>query len=331
MSLSDFLADDNGSGSWADEMASLPSALKEDDGFGSRGGDRFGRDRDFELPRGPARGGDRGGSEGGFERRERFSAPRPDRFTARAPVELPTEPPFTAHIANLSFDANEDDLADFFGQMKIANIRILRDRDERSKGFGYVEFEDLESLKGALELTGEAAGGSHIHGLNAIHNSLTNPNFAYLAKERPERAPRQPDRTDVSSWRRETPVELPERRGGNREGGFRGGRGGREGGGFNDRRGGDNSWSGGAFAKRDNRFGGRDAPAERPRLNLKPRSADLPSSGGSNQQASNKPNPFGAAKPVDTESVLKKVEDKLKKTTLDDQPVESSSSSGQEP
>lgn len=66
-----------------------------------------------------------------------------------------------------------------------------------------------------------------------------------IARERPERAPRQPDRTDVSSWRRETPLELPERRGG----GFRGGRGG-----F-DRRGGDTSWRGGAFTRRDDRFG----------------------------------------------------------------------------
>lgn len=67
----------------------------------------------------------------------------------------------------------------------------------------------------------------------------------FIARERPERAPRQPDRTDVSSWRRETPLELPERRGG----GFRGGRGG-----F-DRRGGDTSWRGGAFTRRDDRFG----------------------------------------------------------------------------
>lgn len=72
--------------------------------------------RDMDLPSGPARGGDR------FERRERFTSPRPERFAPRAPVELPTEPPFTAHIANLSFDANEDDLADFFGQMKVKGI-----------------------------------------------------------------------------------------------------------------------------------------------------------------------------------------------------------------
>ncbi|CDS03401.1 hypothetical protein LRAMOSA00803 [Lichtheimia ramosa] len=286
MSLSDFLADD--SGSWADEMATLPSAPAAKEDVDSPRADRFGGPRDMDLPSGPARG-ER------FERRERFTSPRPERFAPRAPVELPTEPPFTAHIANLSFDANEDDLADFFGQMKIANIRILRDRDERSKGFGYVEFEDLESLKGALELTGES-----------MHGRTIRVNVADPPRERPERAPRQPDRTDVSSWRRETPLELPERRGG----GFRGGRGG-----F-DRRGGDTSWRGGAFTRRDDRFGRNDAPAERPRLNLKPRTVDTPPAASTESPQSNKPNPFGAAKPVDTEEALKRIEDKLHKTTI---------------
>lgn len=93
---------------------------------------------------------------GGFEGRER-------NFTPRAPAELPTQPPYTAHVANLSFDANEDDLSDLFGNLKIANIRLVRDRNtDRMKGFGYVEFEDLESLKSALELSGENVQGRSI-------------------------------------------------------------------------------------------------------------------------------------------------------------------------
>jgi RNA recognition motif-containing protein len=41
-------------------------------------------------------------------------------------------------------------------QWQISNIRLLRDRNtDRSKGFGYIEFEDLDSLKDALELNGE--------------------------------------------------------------------------------------------------------------------------------------------------------------------------------
>lgn len=99
---------------------------------------------------------DRGGERGGFEQRERSFAPR-------APVDLPTQPPYTAHVANLSFDATDDDLSDLFNNLKISKIRLVKDREtERSKGFGYVEFEDIESLKGALELSGESVQGRSI-------------------------------------------------------------------------------------------------------------------------------------------------------------------------
>jgi RNA recognition motif-containing protein len=63
----------------------------------------------------------------------------------------------------LSFDSSEDDLTDLFSNLKISKIRLVRDREsERSKGFGYVEFDDLESLKGALELSGESVQGRNI-------------------------------------------------------------------------------------------------------------------------------------------------------------------------
>jgi translation initiation factor 4B len=56
--------------------------------------------------------------EEGFSRGPRGDDDRP-RYASRPPAELPTEPPFTAHIANLSFDATEEDLADFFKDMKV--------------------------------------------------------------------------------------------------------------------------------------------------------------------------------------------------------------------
>lgn len=62
--------------------------------------------------------------------------------------------------------------------------------------------------------------------------------------------------------------------------------------------------------------GRNDAPAERPRLNLKPRTVDTPPAASTESPQSNKPNPFGAAKPVDTEEALKRIEDKLHKTTI---------------
>ncbi|CAJ0828992.1 7728_t:CDS:2, partial [Entrophospora sp. SA101] len=65
----------------------------------------------------------------------------------------------------------------------IATIRILRDKDEKPKGFGYVEFKDLESLSKALDMTGE---------------NLSN---------RPIRVTRE-DRT-AGEWRRSSPRETP--------------------------------------------------------------------------------------------------------------------------
>lgn len=166
--------------------------------------------------------------------------------------------------------------------MKISNIRLLRDREtDRSKGFGYVEFEDLESLKGALALSGE-----NVQGRNIRVNIAEPP--------RDNERVRQPDRTDVDTWRRAGPLELPEqpRRG---FGGGRGGFGGR----------GDSSWgrSGG------DSFGSRDRPSERPRLNLKPRTVDTAASSAP-KSASSKPDPFGGAKPVDTDKVLNELEKK---------------------
>ncbi|KAK4517604.1 uncharacterized protein ATC70_000944 [Mucor velutinosus] len=295
MSLSDFLANDTtGGSSWADDVADLPSAPagKEDrsDSYASRGfsdrGDRSygGNDRNYggnDRSFGGDRGGDRyeRSERGGFEQRERSFAPR-------APVDLPTQPPYTAHVANLSFDATDDDLTDLFSNLKISKIRLVKDREtERSKGFGYVEFEDVESLKGALELSGESVQGRNIR-----------VNVAEPPRDG-ERV-RQPDRTDVDSWRRTGPIDLPEaprrefRDGG--RGGF-GGRGGR----------GDTSWG---HSGRDS-FGSRDRPSERPRLNLKPRTVDSAASAAPKSTGS-KPDPFGGAKPVDTDKALHDIEKK---------------------
>ncbi|KAJ2962510.1 hypothetical protein NQZ79_g2372 [Umbelopsis isabellina] len=318
MSLGDFLGDESGGASWADEMADLPTAPaasiapreeQRSSGFSRGFGDRYGGDdsREDSFSRGPRRDDDR------------------PRFASRPPAELPTEPPFTAHIANLSFDAVEDDLADFFKDMKVdrtscyESTKVLRDREtDRPKGYGYIEFEDQESLKSALTLSGEP-----------LANRPIRVNIADPPKERTDRVP---DRTETSSWRRTTPLEPtsqsrePRRGygfGGDRDGprgGFRDREGGdRERGGFSDR-GRDTSWSGGAFSAKRGNLGGRDAPSERPRLQLQPRS----STGGGASQASdaprsNKSNPFGAAKPIDSDEALKRLEEKRKPKDQEEQ------------
>lgn len=36
-------------------------------------------------------------------------------------------------------------------------MKIIKDRDDKPKGFGYVEFEDLEGLKDAIAKTGSVS------------------------------------------------------------------------------------------------------------------------------------------------------------------------------
>ncbi|KAF9516930.1 hypothetical protein BS47DRAFT_1371539 [Hydnum rufescens UP504] len=123
LALNDFLADDT-LGSWADEMDSLPTARMFRAGGG--GGD-FHRDRDF-----PPRG----------------------QLPPREELPLPTKPPYIAFVGNLAFDIYEELIAEFFVPNVLKDIKIIKDRDEKPKGFGYVEFETLDGLKDGLSRTG---------------------------------------------------------------------------------------------------------------------------------------------------------------------------------
>lgn len=81
------------------------------------------------------------------------TAPR----SAREAVDLsrlPDRPPFTAHVGNLSYDVDESVLSDIFSKMNVTQVRLQMEMG-RSKGFGYVEFGDKQSLIDALELNGE--------------------------------------------------------------------------------------------------------------------------------------------------------------------------------
>jgi translation initiation factor 4B len=88
----------------------------------------------------------------------------------REPLPLPTQPPYTAHIGNLSFDATADDVSELFAECGITNVRIVEDKLTKSpKGFGYVEFETVDGLKKALDLSGATLQG------RAIRISIAEP------------------------------------------------------------------------------------------------------------------------------------------------------------
>ncbi|KAI0165755.1 hypothetical protein GGR57DRAFT_134821 [Xylariaceae sp. FL1272] len=138
MSLSSFMNDEKYGGSWADEV---------EDVVGSQPLPPPTVERRSYQPYGSS--SDRG---------ER-SYPVRDSF----PTQLPTKPPYTAHLGNLSYEATTEAVTDFFAECEITSVRIIEDRiEQRPKGFAYAEFATLDGLKMALELDGTSFQGRTI-------------------------------------------------------------------------------------------------------------------------------------------------------------------------
>lgn len=74
-------------------------------------------------------------------------------------------------MGNLAFDLTESELEQFFSGIKVSgrsflfderlpesiqikSVKIIKSKDEKPKGFGYIEFEDVDGLKDALLKTG---------------------------------------------------------------------------------------------------------------------------------------------------------------------------------
>ncbi|XP_015120190.1 eukaryotic translation initiation factor 4B [Diachasma alloeum] len=80
------------------------------------------------------------------------TAPRAARGPGCDDENIPTSPPFVAYVSNLPYDVIEDDLADFFAEMQVTNVRLPKD-STKPRGYGYVEFDDRASLIEALNLS----------------------------------------------------------------------------------------------------------------------------------------------------------------------------------
>jgi len=130
---------ESGSGSRGDNFDSFGGNRRG--GRGGRGGHRGRGDGD-------RRGGDRGGynSGGGY-----------------GDIKIPDEPPYSAFVGNLPFQCVQGDVGQIFNELKVVNIRLVRDREtDKFKGFGYVEFEDRESLVSALDFDGAQFGDRNL-------------------------------------------------------------------------------------------------------------------------------------------------------------------------
>ena len=90
-----------------------------------------------------------------------FSADRG--YSQRESLPLPTKPPYTVHLGNMSFDATEGDIQDFFSGCSVTSVRIVEDKlDRKPKGFGYAEFATIEGLKKALDFSGTQFQGRNL-------------------------------------------------------------------------------------------------------------------------------------------------------------------------
>ncbi|NXD30946.1 IF4B factor, partial [Spelaeornis formosus] len=151
LTLTDFLAEDGGGGggptyipkpvSWADETDDL------------EGVSTAWHSNDDDVYRAPP-----------IDRSILPTAPRAAREPNIDRSRLPKSPPYTAFLGNLPYDVTEESIKDFFRGLNISAVRLPREptNPERLKGFGYAEFEDIDSLFQALSLNEESLGNRRI-------------------------------------------------------------------------------------------------------------------------------------------------------------------------
>ncbi|WP_435243166.1 RNA recognition motif domain-containing protein [Streptomyces cucumeris] len=65
------------------------------------------------------------------------------------------------HVGNLSYQVTKDDLTALFGQIgEVLDATVITDRESgRSRGFGFVEMEDMAAEKAMSQLDGQEMNG----------------------------------------------------------------------------------------------------------------------------------------------------------------------------
>ncbi|XP_017060662.1 eukaryotic translation initiation factor 4B isoform X2 [Drosophila ficusphila] len=129
------------------------------------------------------------------------TAPRANRIFDDNSV--PHKAPFIAYINNLPFDANEDDLYEFFGCINLISLRLPREDGEngRSRGFGYVELENREDLIHILSLPDPSIKGRRIRIELSNENDQQN---RQKSNRRFDGFGNSGDNRDSGNWRRDS-------------------------------------------------------------------------------------------------------------------------------
>lgn len=136
--------------SWADEDIELPSArINVSINFIFYSSLAMGLDSSAEggVGRFPPSADHRIGRGG----RDQGPPPAPTIDYAR----LPTSAPFVTFVGNLPFEICEADLKAFFFNLKLKDIKIPLDHEQKSRGFAIVEFLDQDSLIKAILMGGQ--------------------------------------------------------------------------------------------------------------------------------------------------------------------------------
>uniref|UniRef100_A0A2I3GH96 Eukaryotic translation initiation factor 4B n=1 Tax=Nomascus leucogenys TaxID=61853 RepID=A0A2I3GH96_NOMLE len=260
-------------------------------------------------------------------------------------------PPYTAFLGNLPYDVTEESIKEFFRGLSISAVRLPREpsNPERLKGFGYAEFEDLDSLPSALSLSEESLSNRRIRVDVADQAQDKDRDGRSLGHDRN----RDSVKTDTD-WRARSATDsfddYPPRRGDDSFGDKYRDRydSDRYGHGYlyeyrdgpsrdmdryssRDYARGYHSWIGsggrafGSEYRREDDYRGDDysrsdyrsddrGPRQRSRLNLKPYNTPKGNdSSASNSQSSRAASVFGVAKPVDTAAREREVEERLQK------------------
>merc|ERR1719435_203240 len=68
---------------------------------------------------------------------------------------IPKRPPYTAYIANLPYDVDEEQVKEVFvrARLKITQVRLMKEEGGRLRGYGYADFQDRDSLVDVLTMT----------------------------------------------------------------------------------------------------------------------------------------------------------------------------------
>ncbi|KAF4548971.1 RNA recognition motif-containing protein 8 [Elsinoe fawcettii] len=148
------------------------------------------------------------------EEEEKPAAKAPEQKKRKAETELAapvkrvkqngepvSEPSKNLFVGSLSWNVDEDWLQrEFEGFGNIVGVRIITDRDSgRSKGFGYVEFDDIEGATAALDAKqGAEIDGRQINidfGKVRPDRSYNNEQVSARANKFGDRAPAEPSNT----------------------------------------------------------------------------------------------------------------------------------------